>query len=956
MKKYVLSIFILVFSMFTIFGQEDVKLFEQAQWRFRSGDFEIALEHYEQLIRKYPLSDFIDDAQFRRGVCLFKLDKHSESLRVFRRVESRYLSTKYYSLLPFWIGISSYKLDDYNLAEQLLTDFISSNFEQLLRESYLYLALAQKKQGKFQKALDNVLKLTDLNLELTDDPVSFSLALSLMIELEQYQEAIDLVDNAELKNLDSDNQDNINFYKAEAFYNLEQSEEAEAIYVLLTKSTVNNLKSLAYQRLFSVYTKQRKNAKLEKLITDAEIELQSNREFLDLFWTTIAIDKFNKKDYESVQVYLLKIWNSTDIKNLDDLIPLYLAESFFKTEKFDRAIEVLASYLSFIKDDKQIFYFRLSDSYLRTGDWENAYKYAVMVENASSHAYSAALVVATALINLEQYQEAVSFLEEYAANNPGYAALPELLKLRAEAYRKNNNLEQSSSLFFQYLEKNSNDEKALYNYMIVNFKLNRYGECLNISKRVEEVAKSRYRILTNYYVRGLSQIALGQYNSSLESLGKITLLEMKDLGLYSLVGYVRFYRAWAAYRLGMYEDSYNIFLSVNANEVSSDLYVKSSYYAGWAAFSLGKYELAAESFEKYSAITSGLDSEQGKFLQAKSLVELGDYKKAESIYVKLSNTRNSAYAEDAKLDYANMLSTMGSVEKAVTVLEELIKDFPTSNHIQYSAFRVGEILFLDHKFEDARKAFYDYRHKYPKGKYLDASLYWGGMSSFMLGASNAALLLWDQLYAEHKDSIFLPDTIARMAEIYLDKKDWDKSQEFFKELLMNYPEAAISVSADTQLQRIDLLKQGKYDKEAEILANIRSKGGLKTRAGREAMLELGDLYINIYSDAKKREQAFEDMLALVEVTANEAETRGRAYFLIANYYYKKNDFKNAGDYYLLAANEKVTSSSFSAESLYMAVKTAVVAGKQKDAQAVFKIMKDKHPSSQWTESASKLLE
>ncbi|MBN2651456.1 MAG: tetratricopeptide repeat protein [Spirochaetales bacterium] len=956
MKKRILFICAFLFACFTAFANEDAKIFEQAEWRFRSGEYEIALEHYEQLIRKFPLSDYMADSQFRRGVCLFKLGQYEEALRVFRRVESRYLSTKYYSLLPFWIGVSSYKLGEFVEAERLLTQFLAEKFDPLARETYLYLALSQKNQGKFQEALDNVMKLTDLNVEITDDPVSFALAVSLMVQLEKYQEAIDLIDSVSLDKLDSASRDNINFYKAEAFFSLNKLQEAEALYLTMTGSSANNIKSLAYQRLFSIYSKSPNNPKLERLIIEAEKELQNDREFLDSFWTRIAVDKYNNKDYEAAQVYLLKIWNSTDTKNLGDLVPLYLAESFFKTEKYDRAIEVLESFISFVKGDKQIFYFRLADYYSRLVNWEKALEYSSLVQPKTKYSDSSALIRGTALINLGRYQDAVNFLEGYSRENPGFAASSSMLKLRADAFRKLGKLEEASSLLFQFLEKNKNDEQALYNYMIVNFKLGRYSDSLEISNRVEAVAKSRKRVITTYYVRGLCQIALGNYEGSLESLGKITLVEMETLGLSSLLGYVRFYRGWAAYRLGMYEESYNIFVSIKATEVSPDLYIRSSYYAGWAAFSLGKFDLASEAFSKYSMITSGKDSQQGKYLMAKSLAESGDYDGAEKIFKELSKDKDSNFSDDAAFDYANMLSSTGKVEKAVLVLDQLAEDFPDSPHAEFSLFRRGEILFLDQKYEEAREAFLHYRNTYPLGQYVDASLYWGGMCSFMLGTSSGALLLWEQLYSEHKNSIFLPDTITRMAEIHLERNNWDRSEALYRELIRSFPEAAISASADSQLQRISLLKEGKYDKEAEILANVRAKGGFKTAAGRAAMLDLGDLYINIYSDAKKRDQAFEDMKKVAEMASNEPETRAKAYFLIANYYYKMNDFKNAGDYYIKAASEKVKNSDFLAESLYRAVKTAVVAGSKKDAENIYKIMKQRYPSSRWTESAAKLLE
>ena len=76
MKRFLLII--IVFSLFLspLAGQEPAEeLFREAESRFRNKNYELALDRYDALIRQYPLSDYVPDAQFRKAVCLYRLDR-----------------------------------------------------------------------------------------------------------------------------------------------------------------------------------------------------------------------------------------------------------------------------------------------------------------------------------------------------------------------------------------------------------------------------------------------------------------------------------------------------------------------------------------------------------------------------------------------------------------------------------------------------------------------------------------------------------------------------------------------------------------------------------------------------------------------------------------------------------------------------------------------------------------
>ena len=75
MKRFYFSV-LFIFITLAIFAQSlEKELFTEAENRFRSKDYELALDRYDALLRQYPVTPYLPDVQFRRAVCLYRLGK-----------------------------------------------------------------------------------------------------------------------------------------------------------------------------------------------------------------------------------------------------------------------------------------------------------------------------------------------------------------------------------------------------------------------------------------------------------------------------------------------------------------------------------------------------------------------------------------------------------------------------------------------------------------------------------------------------------------------------------------------------------------------------------------------------------------------------------------------------------------------------------------------------------------
>jgi len=126
MKKTLVALIVFLVTALAAAQQTDRELFNEAERRFQSQDYELAIDRYDTLIREFPVSQYIPDAQFRTAVGLYRLDRLDEALGLLDLVERRYRSTRYLGYVPFWRGVILYEQGSYDEALPSLTTFVGA--------------------------------------------------------------------------------------------------------------------------------------------------------------------------------------------------------------------------------------------------------------------------------------------------------------------------------------------------------------------------------------------------------------------------------------------------------------------------------------------------------------------------------------------------------------------------------------------------------------------------------------------------------------------------------------------------------------------------------------------------------------------------------------------------------------------------------------------------------------
>ncbi len=958
MKRYLILVFLLAsINLFSL--GNDKELYTQAEREYLNGNYQLALEDYNEFVKEYPLSDFLPDVQYRRAVTLFRLGQYEESLQLFREIEKRFRTTRYFDYVPFWEGIILYNLKRYSNSVDALDAFLAiAGKDKLVPKAILFKSLSYyhlKLYGNAEEGLKELLRYEDFE----NRDYAIVLLFDVLLKEKKYNEILDYSKSLTADDFPRYLKSQYETYLAEALMATGMVKEAKRYYEKLAKESPETA-SFAIRRLFNIAQKENNLTEMERLTQLAEAKLAGNFEELKDFWIRIGIESYRNNNLELAKHFLMKVWTLKNIGTLIPAVPLYLSEILIKENKITDARDILKSYLEKAKRNEPSIVMRLGDVYLMLGDYTSAGKYysLYMEENPDSGRFNeAAYLLAYTYYKSDKLKESLDLTESILANLHEGPYYQYTLKLQAVILMREHSYRKARGVLQSYLRVRPDDMGARMDSIKAAFLLKKYGEALG---EVEELFRFlpdlkerdvKSYVLANYF-GGLSSIVEKKYSTSIKYLSGIREKDLSSTGLMRLYPYVLYYTGWAYYRLGDFRKALEVYKFFAEHYKDHYFYENAIYMAGWCSFTLNDYTGSIGFFNLLAAASEKKLRVKAAFLKAKALLNMKKLDEAEKAFEAVfSKYPESNFADDALFDYSEILSREGKIEEAASGYMRLAKNYPASPLVEESYYRRAEMYFANGMYKKAKEAFYDYRVKYPRGRLMDAALYWGGYAAFKIGEKFGAALLWEKLISSYKGSPFRPDALAKTAEIYSSNGDYKRALDLYTELIASNPKEAELLGAREKADKLRYLILGLSEKEAQLSAIIGSKGGAKSREGREAMIELARIYI---MEENKMELAYR---LLQEVIAkDDKETKSKAMYLLGEYYYRKNELIEAGNTFLKAAFINPEDRDLMAVSIYRAAVMMKLARKYDDMRELVKRLEENFPSTQWAEDGKKLLE
>lgn len=942
-------------------------IFREAQELFDRGDYEAAIERYNALVRDYPLSELIPDAQFRRAVSLYRLGRFEEALSLLRRIEARYRSSNFLNLVPFWKGLTLYQLQDYQAAARELGIFVQApESPELDAQARVYKALSEKALQEPARAVSTLRPLFEpppTQVLGADRSYAAALLMSLYVQTGQYQAAIDFFQTLDPALVAESRRSRYVLSAAESYYTRGALEPARELFRTL-RDADTDAATVAFQRLFQIARRSGDRRELRRVLTQAEEGLAGRTDVLADLWLRVGIESYQAGEYEIAELYIRRVW---EIDPSQPTVALYLAELLARRGEEEEAVAILRRHRDAADAVQPELLLRLGNLHAGMEQWEEAR--GVLAELMEEHPDSPLVSAASyqrsyALFQLGRMNDALSVVENTLSAGRSGDYLEELLRLKANLHREREELAAANQALQDYLALRPDDVEAAVERVKILFQRELYDSVASVAGEIAaahpELPEERGPLYIQLqYMRGLAAITRQEYRSALDLLAAVPTGEENAPGLEVIVPYALYYRGWANFRIGAYQEAIEAFDALLSGYEEHEFSNRAAYLAGWSAFNQEEFDAAGDYFQRLLAFQPERNLRvQGFFLLGQTRVAQERYEEALIQYRNVfADYPSSLYADDALFEYAGVLVEIDSLDRAVREYKNLFQAYPDSPLAEEGMYRRAELLYEAQRYADARDAFFEYRSNFPAGRLHDAALYWGGMASREIGERAGALLLWERLIEEYSGSPFRADAMQRTARIYEEQGQYRQALNTWSSLIAAYPERADAVGARRRADQLVLRIGGLTEEEAALWVRIEENDRAETEEGREAILELGRLLIYEGGRSQVNENLVLPMLDEVLAVAEEApEQAGRAAFLLAESRVRQSRPQEAADYFLRAAEVNAEDPAFVARSLYRAAEMLDAAGQSAERDAIIQRLRESFPDSEYTEQAVELQE
>jgi TolA-binding protein len=1011
LKKLPLIIVILAPLCAYGFSQER-ELYSQAQSRYLSNNYTAAFETFDEIVRLYPLSDLVPDAQYWKAVCLFRLGMLDDSLELFEVVERRYRATRFIDLVPFWKGVALFQKKAYEEArDQLIHFFEEGGDPELIDEALLYRAMAEVYLELFEEARLTMEQLRNRKGDSRMSPYEAVLYSYILLNLDRHEEFLAFTGGIEIDRFPPEWREKIILFRAEAHFKFGHIQEAEIDYTKLIDADVET-SAVALRRLYYIASLRQDFSRMEWVVQHAEERLRTYPELLQEFWMRIGIESYRRGEYDLAAYFLSKVWNLNVTGSVPEAVPLYLAQIYLKQGRREDALRVMEEYVSAMEEEEQaaLSSFSLGNIYLHEGRYEDAseqYARTVTASPEGALAQNARYFLAytsykqellqDALVQCDEFLQIATREETRRKMATDYDVLDEAMQLKVRILRDQGREEEAAKLLEDYDRgKAAVDSELVGNVVRLKSRVlqalgrtedagallktyaSRYpaqvrlqvdlarlhfttGEFAAVVEETGRVLAERsllasedlYAYVILSYMRGLSEIALKGYKNADETLAGIDAKSAENAGLAAIVPHLVYYRAWARYRMNDLDASIAFTDTFMTEHRGHPLYPRALYLGAWCRYSKGAYAEAAMLFSQLAAMEAGDLSNKAMFLLGQCQKNLSRLEEASSTFSAIySGHPASPFADDALFEHADILRKQGRSRRAAEQYYRVWQSYPSSPLAQEALYLRGELFFDASQYEDAQSAFREYRLRFPDGRLVDASLYWEGVSSQRLGEDRVAVVLWEEVITAHPSSTFRPDAMRGAAESYVTFGEYSRAYNLYSDLTREYPEYSKNVRAEIRMEEIRYLRFGLGEREAELAARISRAGGAETPEGREAMIELARLYI--FEQEDKLERAYQILNQVMQ--KKEPNTAAEAGILLGEYYYRQGDRERAAREFFQASLKNPEDHDLMAYAIYRAAQTMKETGNLRETRELVKRLRDNFPLSSWADEGAKLLE
>ncbi|MCX7550563.1 tetratricopeptide repeat protein [Xanthomarina sp. F2636L] len=843
-----------------------------AEYYFKNGKYAYAKKWYDKVDENSLARNEREKFNFNNGYVAFSTKNFKDARKYLMRIEN---SQKYGSQAKYYIGFMAYETDDYNQANQYF-DQVSDNEKYREKLSY-YQADLNFKLGKFEEAI----KLAKEQLPNSDrNEVS---ELNKIIgesnfNLEKYAEAIPYLTEYKGKQGKWNNTD---YYQLGYAYYKESNFEGAISEFNKIVDGKNAVAQNAYYHLGESYVESGKkqealNAFRNASQMDFDLKIQEDA-WLNYAKISYEIGNPYQATPQVLTSYLTKYPNTAYKEEIETL----LIDSYITSKNYQEALQLLKGKNSF---ENKVAYQKVA--FYRGLELYNEAKYQEALEmfsNSLKEPREAKFTTRAtfwkaetnyvltnygdALIGFKQFQQQANASETPENKNINYNL--------AYTYFKQKNYTHAILNYKQFISNQKDDLIRLNDAYLrlgdAHFVSSQYGEAIQAYDEAIKINKidadyAFFQQAISYGYEGKASKKITELEAFLQKYPKSTL---RDDAMFELGNsYVKANEDVKALK---------IYSRLQADYRMSTFVPRSMLRQGLIHYNKSDNEQALNTFKEVAKDYPGTPEAN----QAVATARL--------IYIDLGRVN----------DYATWVRTLDYVEV-------------TDADLDNTTYESAEKKYIDNKTDDAIKQFNSYLSQFPKGLHsLKAHFYLAQLYDKKELKENAAPHY--QYVADATPSEFTEESLSKVSQIYLEKKDWIQSIPVLKRLEQeaSFPQNVIFAQSNLMKANYQL---NKYDEAVDYAEKVLNQGVVDAKIKSDAHLIIARSAIKT-----KNEERAKTAYTEVEKTAT-GEAAAEALYYNAYFKNKAGNYEGSNETVQRLAKDYSSYKYFSAKGLVLMAK------------------------------------
>jgi TolA-binding protein len=510
------------------------------------------------------------------------------------------------------------------------------------------------------------------------------------------------------------------------------------------------------------------------------IKLKDEEEFANIVPYYITQCYYYQEKYDELINYAPALMDSVIPSRVAEMAKM-IGDAYYRKNKLNEAIPYLEKYVNTGKDVKAAEYYQLGYCYYQFGKYDEASKMfekasegnSIVAQNANYH-------LGDCYIRLDEKQKAMMAFSA-AAKSDSLPRIKEdalfnysVLSYELSSSPFNDAIKALNDYILQYPESKRSDEA--YQYLTMAYLNTRnYQNALvyieKIKNKDKNIKKAYQRIA---FFRGLELYNNLQFNDAIKTFEVALKYAEFDSQIAARTNY---WMAESNYRIADFDmaiENFNLFIA-SPQAVKCDENKLVNYNMGYCWFNKKQYETASTWFSKYIDANK---TSKTKYV-ADSYNRIGDcsfmganYQGAADCYSKsielaLSNKDYALYQK------AFSLGLMGKHKQKITLLNQLITEYPQSAYVDDGLYEIGKSNMAILNNEEASKYFTRIVKDFPQGGNMKKALLQLGLIQYNSGKPNAALDTYKRIVSDYPGTQEAKSALTGIKNIYVDLNEVD---------------------------------------------------------------------------------------------------------------------------------------------------------------------------------------